>query len=575
MKLPAPPKQEVRWTVPPASASIRCGPELVSLGCHIEGASLPHPCLRDTWSAVLGTVKRSASQHPTAHLPTRQRFSTFVSDWLMKNLTPLEADADSSFLTWLTNTNYPHWKKVELLDLYESLDNACDDPKLWVNNCFIKQETYVDFKYPRGIYSRSDTAKLHIGPIVKLIEEEVYKNPYFIKHVPVADRPDYIMSHVYNPNCVSYLATDYTAFESQFTKDLMQDAEVQLLKYMTQHHHEREKFWWIIDNVMTGVNHCKFRNFRMFIEATRMSGEMTTSLSNGFSNLMFFLFTASDCGLKNVQGVVEGDDGLFSYDLPPGSRIPNEHDFAKLGLTIKIEQHEKLSTASFCGMVFDEEERIPITEPLKAVSNMAWMDKRFLRSRSSRLRSLLRCKALSMKSQYPACPILDAAASWILRCTAGCQTSRLMSSGVFGSYRTEQMKRNIARYERFDRDTSTGEKTRNLMSDKFGIPKATQIILEEWFDQQDTIKPIPTHLFGDCIPKSWTQNFTQFVWSLGSSPLTDTTSTLPYEEAHDLIRTQIVGRSPPRLRVPSHMVRWFQHTPIDRVARENLVTLAA
>lgn len=559
--------------VPDACASGRLGPELVSLGCHIEGASLPHPCLRDTWSAVLGTVKRSASRHPTRSQQTAAKFKSFVRAWLKQNLTPLEAEIDYGFPTWLQNTQYPHWKKLELLTLYESLDNACDDPKLWVNKCFVKQETYVDFKYPRGIYSRSDTAKVHIGPIVKLIEEEVYKNPFFIKHVPVSDRPKYIQEHVSNPRCTSYLATDYTAFESQFVKEIMVDTEIQLLKHMIQFLPVKEKFEWILDNVMTGVNQCHFRQFKMFLEATRMSGEMTTSLSNGFSNLMFFLFTAQECGLMNVKGVVEGDDGLFSYDLPPGATIPNEHDFAKLGLTIKIEKHEKLSTASFCGMVFDEDELIPLTEPLKAISNLGWIDRRFLRARSSKLRSLLRCKALSMKAQYPACPILDAAASWVLRCTAGCQTARLMSSGIFGTYRSEKMKSNIKNYTKFDRDTSTGERTRKLMSEKFGVDVGTQLRLEQWFDEQKALCPIPSYLFGDCIPQSWTRNFSEYVTLLGCSPVEDMTPKATYTPAHDLIRNQIIDKPPRRLKVPKHLVKLFQHEPIDKVDREAIISM--
>lgn len=573
MSLPAPPKADVRWLVPKPEISGRLGPELVSLGCHIEGAAMPHPCLRDPWSAVLGTVKRSASRHPTPDAPTLVKFKNFVTQWLDENLTPLEADSDTSFENWLKNTNYPQWKKIELLDLYSSMDNACEDRNLLVNKCFIKQETYPEYKFPRGIYSRSDTAKCHIGPMVKLIEEEVYKNPHFIKHVPVAERPAYIMSLVHNPTCTDYLATDFTAFESQFTKELMHTTEIQMLKYMTHRLPDREKFWWILDNVMTGVNDCRFREFRMYVEATRMSGEMTTSLSNGFSNLMFFLFTARECGLKNVQGVVEGDDGLFSYDLPSNARIPDSSDFAKLGLTIKIEKHTKISNASFCGMVFDETEKIPLTDPLKALANLGWMDRRFLKAKNSKLRSLLRCKALSMKSQYPGCPILDAASSWVLRCTAGCQTERLFKSGVFGTYRSEKMAANLKGYARFDRLPNVGLSTRILMSEKYQVPVGVQLGLEQWFDAQNSLVPIPTHLFGDTLPTAWRENFDQFVSYLGCEPLPDKTPLIRLQPAIDLIRTQTLTKPKKTPSVPPDKVHLFQHTPVSTRFRESLVSL--
>jgi len=355
-------------------------------------------------------------------------------------------------------------------------------------------------------------------------------------------------------------------------KLLMAVAEVQLLKYMTQHHQDREKFWWLVDDVMSGVNDCRFKNFRMFVEATRMSGEMTTSLSNGFSNLMFFLFTASECGLKNIKGVVEGDDGLFSYDLPPGSHIPNERDFAKLGLTIKIERHAHLSTASFCGMVFDPVEQVPLTDPFKALSNLGWIDRRFTNAKSSKLRSLLRCKALSMKSQYPGCPILDAAASWVLRCTAGCQTKKLMASGIFGTYRTEQMKTNINGYARFERISDVGTASRQLMSDKYDVPVGTQLLLEQWFDTQTSLSPIPCALFGTSIPEAWKRNFEKFVTYNGCEPIPDFTPDSSMIRARDLISQQIVSRPPKRKAIPRKIRPLFQHSPIDTAVREALLS---
>lgn len=563
LALPGAPKDAVLW-VPPKEkgASARTRPVAVSLGAHIQGAALPRPCGSDPWSTVLGTVKRSASRHPSADPTTLARFSQFVECWLESNLTPLPEDSDTSFLHWLQHTNYPLWKKEELVTLYKSLDNAFEDRQLLVNKCFVKDESYLEYKYPRGIYSRSDTAKIHIGPFVKLIEAEVYKNPFFIKHVPVDSRPNYIMEKVFNNNCASYLATDYTAFESQFVKELMAGTEIIMLKHMTKYLPDREKFWWILDNVMLGINDCVFKGFRMYIEATRMSGEMTTSLSNGFSNLMFMLFTSQECGLTNVRGVVEGDDGLFSYDMPPGAHIPTPSDFARLGLTIKIEEHERLSTASFCGMVFDEKERIPLTCPLKAVANLGWMDSRFVSSRENKLKGLLRCKALSMKSQYPACPVLDACSSWILRCTKSIDTRHLLKSGVFGLYRTEEMMLNINNRQRFDRMEESCPRTRQLMHEKFGLSPAQQLSIEKWFDAQTRLGPIPVSIFGGSLPPVWLTYFDNYCWSKATSPLADVTP----ETSYDAVRALIQGHTTRKINVapvPTAAIRsLFNHDPI-------------
>lgn len=556
LALPNAPKADVLWILPKQRGpSPRTRSVAVSLGAHIEGAALPHPCGSDPWSTVLGTVKRSASRHPVSDDATLARFFKFVETWLSQNLQPLPAESDTSFHHWLEHTNYPLWKKDDLLKQYDALDNGFDDPLFTVNKCFVKNESYPEYKYPRGIYSRSDTAKMHIGPFVKLIEEEVYKNPFFIKHIPVDDRPNYIMANVQNINCPFYLATDYTAFESQFVKKLMVGTEIAMLKYMTKWLPDKEKFWWLLDNVISGVNHCVFKGFRMFLEATRMSGEMTTSLSNGFSNLMFMLFTSEECGLKNVRGVVEGDDGLFSYDLPPGAHIPTAKDFARLGLTIKIEEHEKLSTASFCGMIFDEEERVPLTDPIKAVAMLGWMDSRFTNARRNKLQGLLRCKAMSMKSQYPGCPILDACASWILRCTKSYDVRSFLKNNTFGLYQTDRMRLNIAGRTRFDRDETAGLRTRSLMAEKFGISPARQADIEKWFDAQTRICPIPVWVFGDVIPNVWKEYYERFSWSNGTSPLPDLTPVEKYQDVEDLLQGHATNRKitapvpPPNIKV--------------------------
>jgi len=561
LALPNAPKTDVLWILPKKKGCTpRTRPVAVSLGAHIDGAALPHPCGSDPWSTVLGTVKRSASRHPASDPQTLARFFQFVETWLSQNLQPLPEDSDTSFLHWLENTNYPLWKKNDLEKQYDALDNGFDDPQFLVNKCFVKNESYPEYKYPRGIYSRSDTAKMHIGPFVKLIEEEVYKNPYFIKHIPVDARPDYITANVQNANCPFYLATDYTAFESQFVKDIMVGTEIAMLKHMTQWLPDKEKFWWLLDNVLSGVNHCVFKGFRMFIEATRMSGEMTTSLSNGFSNLMFMLFTSEECGLKNVRGVVEGDDGLFSYDLPPGAHIPTSQDFARLGLTIKIETHEKLSTASFCGMVFDEEERIPLTDPIKAVAMLGWMDSRFTNSRSSKMLGLLRCKAMSMKSQYPGCPVLDAAASWILRCTKSHDIRGFLDNNTFGLYQTDRMRLNIGGRTRFDRIGTVGHATRSLMAEKFGISPQQQTSAERWFDAQTVIKPIPVWIFGETIPSVWKEYFDRFSCMNGTSPLADTTPEHMYLGAEALVSGNTTTKIPRSPMPPPEIRTMFNHS---------------
>ncbi len=84
-----------------------------------------------------------------------------------------------------------------------------------------------------------------------------------------------------------------------------------------------------------------------------MSGEMNTSLGNGFSNLMFMLYACEIQGIE-CDGIVEGDDGAFALSLKPGQKF-DESIFAEMGLTIKLEKHTDLMSMSFCGILCAEE----------------------------------------------------------------------------------------------------------------------------------------------------------------------------------------------------------------------------
>lgn len=81
-----------------------------------------------------------------------------------------------------------------------------------------------------------------------------------------------------------------------------------------------------------------------------MSGDMCTSLGNGFSNKMKAEFLAYKAG-GTIDGFVEGDDGLFVTNFELRSS-----DYEKLGFTIKIEEIADPCEASFCGMIFGEDE---------------------------------------------------------------------------------------------------------------------------------------------------------------------------------------------------------------------------
>lgn len=473
-----------------------------SLGCHVEGLAQPHPCPKDPVTALAGALKRFACLPPKAHGGVLRRLRAFVRRWLKANLVPLTPDVDLSFETWLEGTNYPEWRKAELRVVYEDLCRRQLTKKDALIKSFVKLETYLTWKHARCINARVDAMKVMLGPVMKAIEHVVYQHPAFIKNIPVADRPRYIFEQLYKEGA-TYLATDYTSFEALFTEELMKSVEFQLYDYMTKDTPFHDVFMGIVRGVLGGKNKCAFKDFDVFIRATRMSGEMCTSLGNGFSNLMFFLFVSEECGFLDPKACVEGDDCVASGH----GRTPTSEDFEKLGLNIKLEVHTDLALASFCGLVFDLEDQVNVTDPLDVLVNFGWTSRRYARSKKSKHMALIRCKALSLAHQYPGCPVISALAEYGLRVTRGFDVRHVITqSRAFNTWEREQLIAAL-RDEKNIRRRPVPIRTRGLVADRYGLPIELQLSIEAYLDGLHEVVPLQVPAVIDIAPEEWSAYF--------------------------------------------------------------------
>jgi hypothetical protein len=354
---------------------------------------------------------------------------------------------------------------------------------------FVKAETYPEYKHARGINSRTDMFKCAVGPIFKLIEEEVFKHPAFIKKVPISDRPKYIADRLARVGA-EYFCGDFTAFESHFTKQIMKTIEIPMYTYMVQHLSEGAYFLNLVNNVIAGTNLCKYGHFNVTVEARRMSGEMNTSLGNGFTNLMLILFLFQEKG-EIVDPVVEGDDSCVSFM----HSHPTVEDFKRLGFTIKVETHKNFEEMSFCGLIFDSEDLLNITDPIDVLSSFGWASKFYVRCNSRRRRTLLRCKALSYAHQYPGCPIIQSLAHYALRVTKSIDIRHFVYNdrGINGYERDELISildNGSGRIKSRIEPIEVPPRTRLLMERVFGIPVAQQKQIEEYLDSLDELQSL-------------------------------------------------------------------------------------
>lgn len=398
-----------------------------------------------------------------------------------------------SFMDWLDHTHYSGPRKRQLIALRRSMPDFPTPSQLreWSHvKSFIKLEGYPTYKPPRGIMSRTDRIKVWIGPLIKRCENLIYDMPEFIKHVPHNQRSQYIRDHIERVGC-TYAETDYTSFEGSMRPKIMHVCEFSLLNYLCRRNPRALERMKMFERICTGDNVMNYTDITARIKGRRMSGEMTTSLSNGWTNLMLSTFVLRDVA-PNTPIIVEGDDGILAL-TPDASHVFTPDKFANLGFVIKIIKHDDITEAGFCGIVCDASENSIITNPIEAIASFGWVGGAALRAGSESLWALLRAKALSLAYQYPGCPILSSLAKLGVRLSFN---HRRMSpdDNPFLDGWSKDIYRHAEKYVTAELlDKVPGPNTRSMMARKYGISQVDQIRTEKYLDEikEPTVLSMP------------------------------------------------------------------------------------
>lgn len=457
-------------------------PVAVDLGVSVVGLCMPHPDLSHGPTVAAGLAKRVCGKLPDPNFPLLE----YARLWTIKKVKdlypdPISPDADTTPGTWLAGSSYSFARRCELAAVTSFLP-GCLPKEAYLFKSFVKAEFYPEWKQARSIQGPTDELKVHFGPVLALCEKIIFAGPQFIKKVPVAERPTYIASLFQDGARVA--ASDFSSFEVSWQRAQMDAFELPVLDHLTSLLPHGAEFMRELRLVETGKIKLVFKHVIAYIHATRKSGTMNTSMSNGFGNWIIHEFASDYLKLGRLNGVFEGDDGLFNYS---GGNFPTPDFYQQLGFAVKLEIHPSIAEASFCGMIFDPVECIAIVDPIKTLTKLGWGAACYTRARTSTKKSLLRCKAMSMAAQNPRCPVIAACADWILRCTAGLDTRRVLESRNTSWWDRQSFLSGIRTVDR----RPCGPATRSLMDQKFGVSVPTQLAMEEWFDQQKSLCPIP------------------------------------------------------------------------------------
>lgn len=503
------------------------------------GASYPKASNKSITNILSCAAKRIGAITPQIKPQRLREITEFTIKFVKENFKQLPKNETFDFNEWLNNAPYTPDRKQELLEVYETLGTDKLNAKDLRVKSFIKEESYDTYKCARGIYSRSDRFKCVVAPLIAKIQHVIFSNPAFIKTVPVSDRPKFI-EDLFLTGEGNYYAGDYTAYESHFTKEYMEAIEFEVYKYICAENPEALSILKIFMDAVSGTNYIIFRLVSLTVEATRMSGEMNTSLGNGLVNFIIINFICTHLHKSSVRLIVEGDDSLFQTVADITSQ-----DFIDCGLTCKLERHETINTASFCGLLYHPLTLDVITDPIKVILKTPYLPRKWSGSSKVVRLQILKCKALSILWQYPGCPILTSYAKWILRETCHLKIRKTVlefyKKQVF--YQTAGLDYNIFlkinSYQSVLTETPCKEVSlhnRLLLEEKYAISIDEQIEIEKFYDSQGELRPYHHDLILNHCNSDQIHNFHSHVFEV---PMGMRNSELfqpqiiPYAEQHE------------------------------------------
>lgn len=295
-----------------------------------------------------GLIKRCAHEEHPSEPDLRAEFKKFCAHQISR-IPVLQEGLDREQLLdeWLDNSNYNGRRKEQLRALNHAWYNNDHDilkgpqhpSRMFEMNSFIKREFYLEVKEPRIINSRSDLFKSIIGPYIHAAEHLIY-DEHFIKHCKPEEVARKMMDVAKGFDL--FYETDYSSFEGSFDHWLLMNVELPLFRRLFSNYPEIRR---LIEKAYEIKNVLRFRRrLAASFYGSRMSGEMWTSMCNGFMNKMLVMFMARKSN-ANVNFLVEGDDGFIASNRELDVSIAE-----KLGFKLKFDTTTNPRNIAFCSL---------------------------------------------------------------------------------------------------------------------------------------------------------------------------------------------------------------------------------
>lgn len=453
----------------------------------IDHPSIPQPQYfdyRDPLGHMVGMVKRVAHA-PVAVLtrdhPVLRDFGRFVWQWIKSHYTPLEPiDLSHENLDelWLDGSKYNQHEKAKFHEELEKFIQDGPSKGFYTCNSFIKREIMSERKAPRIINSRSDQFKAVFAPATKLIEAQVCHNEHFIKGQNKHEFINRLLEvqgicsepHIYE--------TDYSSFEGSFDKLIMLECEYKLLTYMLRNNpvlHNIIKRLYKQNNLMI-FSDSQGISSKCSVPGSRMSGEMWTSLCNGFTNQMLFEYCVSkqEISGKTYDYVVEGDDGFLSTNFNLDTR-----PILGLGFQLKCEAVSDINEMSFCGICMHDGHFVP--DVLTTLMKLPYTFDASVRRSDRRKLEMARAKGVSLIYEAQGIPILQPLALRILKLTEHARLNKRDFDWWYAHYiLPEDLP---TKFDSLAEDITPS--MREFVEERFGISVEDQLVIERDIENYD------------------------------------------------------------------------------------------
>lgn len=449
---------------------------------------------RSKYCMLAGGFKRvwHEQEYSKKHI---KRFGKFVQNFIKSHYEPLEYQEISHDYQdkWLMNSKYTLKQKEKFHKILQAyLDSGLtlshyikDNPKLhsrmYECGTFIKKEFLTEEKFPRLINPRPDEFKAFVAPYIKDIEHRVIYNNHFIKgKLPnqVVDRMKEIQSkflHLYE--------TDFSSFEGSFSVEFQDVCEKALFDHMLKFNPHIKA---MVDECYTGRNVLILGKTKdkIVFKGSRMSGDMWTSLANGFSNMMIMQYCAA-LSHKNVSDdfdfMVEGDDGLIGSNYAIDFSVVK-----KLGFSLKCIEACDTNDLSFCGHRYSPSGD-HFVDAMTQLTKFGWAYEtavidNYSENTTKYEAALMRAKALSLLVNAGGMPIIQPLCEQIINLTEGVRVERKHFD------RWLDMQYDVSQLDHIAFRKEITISNREYFAELYGVSISEQLKIEDEIREQRTLR---------------------------------------------------------------------------------------